>query len=289
VSALATDDETATSATAALQPLVRCIGVARTFGTGRGAVVAIHDVDCEVQRGEEIALMGPSGSGKSTLLHLIAGLDVPTSGDVSWPAIGTRDRLRPGPVGIVFQGPSLLAPLDVVENVMLPLLLEGIDRHAAAIRAHEALALLDLDGLAAKLPEELSGGQAQRVAMARMLASRPRLILADEPTGQLDHVTGERVIGALIATADAIQAGLVVNTHDPAVAERFALRWTMRDGRLDCNGDNTAKHNEHDNKFDDNDHRLDDNDHRHDDNDHRHDDNDHDDDDDDDGATTCSV
>jgi ABC-type lipoprotein export system ATPase subunit len=241
VSAFATHDDAATSPTAALQPLVRCRRVARTFGTGASAVVAIHDVDCAVQPGQQIVLIGPSGSGKSTLLHILAGLDAPTSGEVSWPAIGSRDRLRPGPVGIVFQGPSLLAPLDVVENVMLPLLLEGIDRRAAAIRAHDALALLDLDGLAAKLPEELSGGQAQRVATARMLASRPRLILADEPTGQLDHITGEHVVSALIATAESTGAGLVVNSHDPAVAERFAFRWTMRDGRLDRDND------EHDN------------------------------------------
>lgn len=218
------------------QPLVLCHRVARTFGNGSGAVVAIHDVSCAVRRGQQIALTGPSGSGKSTLLHLMAGLDMPTSGDVSWPAIGGRDKLRPGPVGIVFQGQSLLAPLDVVENVMLPLLLEGIERDVASVRARQALALLELDAVAAKLPEELSGGQAQRVAIARMLASRPSLILADEPTGQLDQVTGDHVISALLATADATGAGLVVNTHDAAVADRFARRWTMSDGRLTTDG-----------------------------------------------------
>ena len=212
--------------------LVRCVGVGRTFGRGSSAVVAVDGVDCVVRRGEQVALMGPSGAGKSTLLHLLAGLDPPTVGTISWPAIGTHRALRPGPVGTVFQARSLLPPLDVVENVMLPLLLEGVDRDAARSRALGALGALDLDGLAAKLPEELSGGQAQRVAVARVLVGRPQLILADEPTGQLDHATGGDVIDALIATAMSTGAGLVVNTHDPSVGERLALHWTMSDGRL---------------------------------------------------------
>ena len=212
--------------------LVRCVGVGRTFGRGSSAVVAVDGVDCVVRRGEQVALMGPSGAGKSTLLHLLAGLDQPTVGTISWPAIGTHRALRPGPVGTVFQARSLLPPLDVVENVMLPLLLEGVDRDAARSRALGALGALDLDGLAAKLPEELSGGQAQRVAVARVLVGRPQLILADEPTGQLDHATGGDVIDALIATATSTGAGLVVNTHDPLVGERLALHWTMSDGRL---------------------------------------------------------
>jgi ABC-type lipoprotein export system ATPase subunit len=212
--------------------LVHCRDVARTFGEGAAAVVAVHDAHCVVFPGDHIAVTGTSGSGKSTLLHLLAGLDTPTVGAVTWPVIGTRAQLRPGPVGVVFQSPSLMPPLTVLENVTLPLLLVGLDREVAQSQARQALGALDLGELAEKLPEELSGGQAQRVAIARILASRPRLILADEPTGQLDHSSAVRVIDALVAVATTTQAGLLVNTHDPAVAERFSTRWTMADGQL---------------------------------------------------------
>src|SRR3954463_2825631 len=107
----------------ALMPLVRCSGAARTYGSGATATVALEPADCEVPAGARIAMMGPSGSGKSTLIHLMAGLDEPTLGEVSWPAIGGSDMLRPGPVAVIFQGPSLLAPLTVAENVALPLVL----------------------------------------------------------------------------------------------------------------------------------------------------------------------
>lgn len=212
--------------------LVRCERVARTYGSGPSAVVAVHDATCQVHPGDRIALMGPSGSGKTTLSHLIAGLDNPTVGSISWPALGDRNSLRPGPLAIVFQSPSLLPPLDVVENVALPMLLLGTDRKTATNAAHEALARLDLDDLSSKLPEELSGGQAQRVAIARVLAGRPRLILADEPTGQLDHATGIHVIDVLIEAADELGAALIINTHDPVVAERLPQRWDMANGRL---------------------------------------------------------
>ncbi len=212
--------------------VVRAVGVARTFGSGPSAVVAVHGVSCEVRAGDLIALMGPSGSGKTTLMHLLGGLDEPTVGTVEWPSIGTRTQLRPGPVGIVFQAPSLLPPLDVIENVMLPLLLQGVDRYLARQMAARALAKVDLESIAAKLPEELSGGQAQRVAVARVLAGRPRLILADEPTGQLDHASGTRVIDALIDGARGTGAALIINTHDHAVADRLDLHWSMDEGRL---------------------------------------------------------
>ncbi|HEY8058547.1 MAG TPA: ABC transporter ATP-binding protein [Acidimicrobiales bacterium] len=211
--------------------LARCQDVARTFGEGPLAVVAVHGATCVLRPGDRVALTGPSGSGKSTLLHLLAGLDRPTSGEVSWPAIGSIDELRPGPVGIVFQGPSLLPPLDVVENVALPLVLAGTPDGEARAAASEALRHLGLDALAAKLPDELSGGQAQRVAVARALAGRPRLILADEPTGQLDHDTGVGVIEALLAAGTADTA-LLVTTHDPRVAGHFHDVWAMDEGRL---------------------------------------------------------
>ena len=221
-----------TAQPAGCSPLVRFVGAARTYGSGLTAVVALHDANGAVYPGEHIALMGPSGSGKTTLLHLLAGRDTPTAGQLTWPAIGDRDSLRPGPLGVVFQSPSLLPALDVVENVALPLLLAHVHADEARQRALDALDTLDLGLLSGKLPEELSGGQAQRVAIARVLASRPRLILADEPTGQLDHDTATHVIDALLEAATSSGAGLVVNTHDPIIADRFPTHWTMADGRL---------------------------------------------------------
>ena len=188
--------------------VARCEGVARTFGHGTRAVVAVHDATCRITAGERIALTGPSGSGKSTLLHLLAGLDEPTAGTVDWPA------------------------LDGVENVALPLVLAGVDEARAQAAALAALERLGLEDLARKLPEELSGGQAQRVAVARALVGQPRLLLADEPTGQLDHGTGAEVVDALLDTAGHTGCALLVTTHDPAVAERLAERWHMVDGRL---------------------------------------------------------
>ena len=162
----------------------------------------------------------------------MAGLDEPTRGRVSWPAIGARDALRPGRVAVVFQGPSLLAPLTVLENVALPLVLDGHRDAAARAGAADALALLGLAELADKLPEEISGGQAQRVAIARALAGRPVLILADEPTGQLDRASGRIVVDVLLAAAEHSGAALVLSTHDPTVADRFPTRWQMHSGQL---------------------------------------------------------
>jgi ABC-type lipoprotein export system ATPase subunit len=220
----------------AAQPLVRCDDVGRTYGSGRSAVVALHSVCCEIGSGEQIAIMGPSGSGKSTLLHLFAGLDTPTAGTITWPALGDRAVLRPGPIALVLQGPSLLPPLDVTENVALPLVLGGVGEREATERAREALERFDLTGLGNKLPEELSGGQAQRVAIARALAQQPRLLLADEPTGQLDHTTGAAVIDVLLEAAAALEAALVISTHDPAIGARLARRWTVNDGRVTVPG-----------------------------------------------------
>jgi ABC-type lipoprotein export system ATPase subunit len=213
-------------------PLVECMGAGRTYGTGRTATVALQPTDCNVGDGAHIALVGPSGSGKSTLLHLMAGLDEPTVGRVAWPAIGDRTALRPGPVAVIFQGPSLLPPLTVTENVALPLVLDGRSDAEARAAARSALERLGLAELADKLPEELSGGQAQRVAVARAVAGEPRLILADEPTGQLDRVTGAALVDVLLAAADHAGAAIVVATHDPSVAERLDERWELHSGRL---------------------------------------------------------
>jgi len=212
--------------------VVEAHGVGRVFGHGSNAVEALHDASCRVLSGDAIGLVGPSGSGKSTLLHLLAGIDDPTVGSIAWPALGGHPRdSRPGTVGLVFQAASLLPALDTTENVAFPLLLAGEGFDDAIRVARGFLERLGVDGVARQLPEELSAGQAQRVAVARALATRPALLLADEPTGQLDHATAEVVVAALIGAA-ADGAALLLSTHDERIATRLARRWVMTDGRL---------------------------------------------------------
>jgi ABC-type lipoprotein export system ATPase subunit len=210
--------------------LVRGVGITRVYGVGDAAVHAMRDATFTIPAGARIALVGPSGSGKSTLLHLIAGIDEASAGRIEWP--GLRQPLRPGQVGIAFQGLSLLPQLDVTENIALPLALAGVGSEEAQ---RAAAALIDDFGLtevADKLPEQISGGQAQRAVLARAVIGAPVLILADEPTGQQDQVTAQTLLTTLFATADRLDAALVVATHDDAVAARFATRWSLEDQRL---------------------------------------------------------
>ena len=214
------------------EPVVTCKGVVRAYGSGTATVTALDHVTCSVGAGQKVAIVGPSGSGKSTLLHVMGGIDTPTSGAVGWPWLRQGEALRPQHVAVIFQSPSLLPPLDVLENVALPLVLAGVGEVAAMSAAEDALASLSLGSLGAKLPEELSGGQAQRVAVARVLAGSPRLVLADEPTGQLDQRTGAQMLDVLEAAVERLGAALVLTTHDPHVAGRFPT-WRMANGRLD--------------------------------------------------------
>jgi putative ABC transport system ATP-binding protein len=210
-------------------PLVSARDLSKTFGAGQNAVVAVHGVSGDVLPGARIAITGPSGSGKSTLMHLLAGLEQPTTGTVDWPGLRPLGPLA-AQIGLVFQRPSLLPPLNVLENVGLPLVLRGMPESEAQQRAYDALRTLDVEGLANKLPEEISGGQAQRVVVARVVASRPRLILADEPTGQLDHLAAAHLVDVLLAAADQLGAALVVASHDSLVVQRLSTRWLMHDG-----------------------------------------------------------
>ncbi|MEP6759461.1 MAG: ABC transporter ATP-binding protein [Actinomycetota bacterium] len=214
------------------ETLVRADALGRAYGGGGARVIAVQGATFTVLTGDTVALAGPSGSGKSTLLHLIAGLDAPTSGSISWPAIGDRGSLRPGPVAMAFQGPSLLPPLTVAENVALPAILGGQDESEATAAALDLLQMFEVDALADKLPEELSGGQSQRAGLARAFSGSPRLVLADEPTGQQDSATGGRLLDAILTVAALAGAALMVATHDASVADRLAAHWTMRDGIL---------------------------------------------------------
>jgi|SRR5436305_7722725 len=213
-------------------PLVRGARVTKSFTIGDQRVLAIRDATFTIEFGARIALVGPSGSGKSTLVHLIAGLDQPSGGSIIWPALGTEVTLRPGPIGLAFQGPSLLPPLTVLENAALPMILAGHTDAESNAAARELLDIFDVSALADRLPEELSGGQSQRVGLARAFAGGPELILADEPTGQLDHDGAARVLDAMLTLADLRRTAVVVATHDPEVAARLDTGWSMRDGTL---------------------------------------------------------
>ena len=210
--------------------LVQADAVWKRFDGAEGAEV-LRDVSCAVAPGDRVALVGPSGSGKSTLLHLFAGLAEPSRGRIAWPALGPREGLMPGKLQVVFQAPSLYPPLDVRDNVALPLLLSD-RREGAKERADTLLARFGLADLAARLPDELSGGQAQRVAMARALSIAPALVLADEPTGQLDSATAQGFLDTVLAIAAESDAALVIATHDPAVARRMDKIWMIDHGAL---------------------------------------------------------
>lgn len=217
-------------------PVLRLLAVSRVHGTGETAVHALRDVSLDVLPGELVAVMGPSGSGKSTLLNLAGALDRPTSGEVeidgtALGGLGPDElaRLRRRRVGVVFQDYNLIPALTAAENIALPLELDGQPALTARQEARATLKDLGLGGLADRFPDQLSGGQQQRVAIARALVGERRLVLADEPTGALDSVTGEEVLAVLRSRCDAGAAGLLV-THEPrhaAWADRVVY---LRDG-----------------------------------------------------------
>ena len=202
------------------------------------AVHALNGVDLAVAPGEHVAVVGPSGCGKSTLLNVLAGIEPPTSGTVELLGErvyaldeGRRSALRLRKVGFVFQRFHLLAVLTAAENVELPMAEAGVGRRERRERARELLKYVGLGHRLRHRPPHLSGGEQQRVAIARALANRPRLLFADEPTGELDRRTGDEVIG-LFERLNADGTTLVVVTHDPHVAERAGRRVEMADGRV---------------------------------------------------------
>ena len=216
--------------------MLRLEGVSKRFHRGHETVVALDDVTFEVGPGEFIGLVGPSGSGKSTLLHLAGGLDQPDAGkvlvgdrDLSTMSIGDRAKMRRREIGFVFQFFHLIPTLTVAENVELPLTLDGGGDAAAVAEVIERVGLTDR---AKHLPGELSGGQMQRAAIARALVARPTLILADEPTGNLDSATGADVLDVLTAQVADAGASLVLVTHDANAASRAHRTLHLKDGKL---------------------------------------------------------
>jgi putative ABC transport system ATP-binding protein len=204
---------------------------------------ALRGVGLEIGSAEHVAITGPSGSGKSTLLLCLAGILLPDSGEVAYNGQrldslrdADRTRLRRRDMGIVLQFGQLVPELTAVQNVAIPLLLEGHDRTSAQRTAMSWLARFGAEELADRVPAELSGGQAQRVAMARALVTAPTIVFADEPTGALDTVAGEQVLAELVDATRAIRAAFVVVTHDNRVAARADREILLRDGSVEGAG-----------------------------------------------------
>ncbi|MEU7974177.1 ABC transporter ATP-binding protein [Micromonospora sp. NPDC049089] len=219
--------------------VVRVSGVSRTFGRGEHAVHAVRDVSFSADRGELVAIRGRSGAGKTTLLNLIGGLDRPDGGQVvvaghEVTSAGEAEllRLRRGTVGFVFQTFGLVPILSAAENVGVPLRLAQVPAAEREERVAVLLELVGLGGHAAQRPYELSGGQQQRVAVARALANEPDLLIADEPTGQLDSETGRSIMDLLRAVVHARGMTALVATHDPALIDLADRVLVLRDGRL---------------------------------------------------------
>jgi putative ABC transport system ATP-binding protein len=212
---------------------------ARNVHFSFGPTPALRGADLTVAAGEIVAVMGPSGSGKSTLLHCLAGILVPDEGEV-WFAgrridqlgEGDRSALRRDRFGFVFQFGQLVPELTAEENVALPLLLSGVKRGEALAQARTWFERLELDGLENRRSGELSGGQAQRIALGRGLVARPEVLFADEPTGSLDSLTGERVMELLSSAAREQSSTVVLVTHEPRVAAYADREVIVRDGRV---------------------------------------------------------
>jgi putative ABC transport system ATP-binding protein len=219
-------------------PLVSVCDVNKTYRQGDMEVHALRDINLTINAGEFAALVGPSGSGKTTLLNLIGALDRPTSGTVS---VGSTTvsaapgaelaKLRLHKIGFVFQDFNLLPVLSALENVEYVMLLQGVDPAQRLQRANDAMVQLGLDGCQHRRPAQLSGGQQQRVAIARALAAKPLLILADEPTANLDSETGEALISSMLELNRTLGTTFVFSTHDEMVMRHASRIVRMKDGR----------------------------------------------------------
>lgn len=219
------------------QVIVEAIGLTKIYGSNGEEVRALDKVDFRIQQGEFVAVMGPSGSGKSTLLNLIGALDRPTSGQViidgqDMSKQRDLDSFRARTVGFVFQMHNLIPTLTSIENVIVPMQGQGGSERAHHKRAEELLDRVGLHGRGHHLPAQLSGGQRQKVAIARALANDPAIILADEPTGNLDSVSGDEVLNVFETLHSEHNTTILIVTHDPRVARRTHRVLMMQDGKI---------------------------------------------------------
>jgi putative ABC transport system ATP-binding protein len=221
-------------------PLIQANQVTKSFGTGDVRVDVLRGIDLQIDAGEFVAVMGPSGSGKSTFLSILGGIESPTSGkvllegtDLASLSDDARTRMRRRRIGFIFQAFNLISTLTAVENVCLPLELDGVDRRAARDRAMQALELVEMTARSKHIPSKMSGGEQQRVAIARALAIKPAIILADEPTGNLDSRQGTRVTNLLRDLVKQHNQTIVMVTHDAGVAESASRLVKLRDGAIE--------------------------------------------------------
>jgi len=221
------------------EPLFRLAGLIRTFHQGRSELHVLRGLNLAVGAGEIVALVGPSGSGKSTLLHIAGLLERPDGGDVflngkacSRLSDGARTALRRCHFGFVYQYHHLLPEFSALENITLPQLIAGTDKRAADARSRELLAALGLSPRERHRPGQLSGGEQQRVAIARALANRPQLLLADEPTGNLDPATADDVFQLFLGLARTVGLTALIATHNPSLAERMDRTVRLENGIL---------------------------------------------------------
>ena len=222
-----------------MAPVIRTVELCRYFGNEETLVRALDHVSLEIEPGEFTAVIGPSGSGKSTLLHLIGGLDNPTSGIVELSGTNIArmtgaalSDFRRDHIGFIFQSYNLIPVLSAEENIEYVMLLQGIDAEARRRRVREMLALVGLEGLENRRPPQLSGGQQQRVAVARAMASKPDIILADEPTANLDSKTGIALLDVMRNLNQELGMTFVFSTHDEKIMERATRLIHMEDGKI---------------------------------------------------------
>ncbi len=214
-------------------PILSASGLVKTFRSGDRRIEVLRGVDLEIAPGESISIRGESGSGKSTLLHLLAGLDVPDAGALAWEGVAdTGAKRRAAFLGIVFQSCYLIPELDVLQNVLMARRILGAPGAADRARAADLLKRVGLAERMEHLPAQLSGGERQRVAVARALMNSPRLILADEPTGNLDEQTGAAVIELLLGLCRETGTTLVLVTHNAEHAAKCARRLLLHNGRF---------------------------------------------------------
>lgn len=217
--------------------ILRCEGLTKTYGSGQTLVKALDQVDLKIQKGQFVAIVGASGSGKSTLLHMLGGVDSPTSGkiwieDTDIAGLSEKDRavFRRRKVGLIYQFYNLIPTLDVRQNILLPMLLDG--QKVDEIRLGELTETLGLTGRLSHLPSQLSGGQQQRAAIGRALIYRPAILLADEPTGNLDRKNSEEILGLLKISNQKYAQTILLITHDEKLALEADRIITIEDGKI---------------------------------------------------------
>jgi lipoprotein-releasing system ATP-binding protein len=222
-----------------MSDVLTCVELAKAFHDAEDSLEILKAINLSIGEGEQIALMGASGSGKSTLLHILGGLDLPTRGHIS--IDGTRldslnaaqlGRLRNSALGFVYQFHHLLPEFTALENVAMPLLMRGLSPRRARASAHDMLERVGLVTRATHKPGEMSGGERQRAAVARALVTRPRCVLADEPTGNLDRQNAEQVYRLMLELNRELGTSFIVATHDPQIAQRMDRIYTLDDGLL---------------------------------------------------------